>query len=119
MNSHRSPITFNHISNTKFTNNVAISSGGAIYSQYMTVSSKGNSHIEFNNNTATRGGAIYISYNFISFEGFSATVFSNNIAKDYGGAITAGEESDIIFCNYSTVTFTHNNAPFGETVLLW
>ena len=116
MNSYGSPITFKHISNTIFTNNFAISNGGAIYSQYMTISSKGNSHIEFNNNTATRGGAIYIINNFISFEGFSATVFSNNIAKDYGGAITAEEESDIIFCNNSTVTFTHNNAPFGETV---
>ena len=81
----------------------------------MTVSSKGNSHIEFNNNAATRGGAIYIIGNFISFEGFSTTVFSNNIAKDYGGAI-AEHRSQIIFCNNSTVTFTHNNAPFGETV---
>ena len=114
MNSYGSPITFKHISNTIFTNNFAISSGGAIYSQYITVSFKGNSHIEFNNNTAIRGGAIYIIDTFISFEGFSATVFSNNIAKDYGGAITSEEESEIIFCNNSTVTFTHNNAPFGE-----
>ena len=116
MNSVRSPITFKHISSTKFTNNVATRIGGAIYSHYMTVSSKGNSNVEFNNNTATRGGAIYIIDNFISFEGFSATVFSNNIAKDYGGGITAEDESEIIFCNKSTVTFTHNNAPFGETV---
>ena len=114
MRSYSSPITFKHTSNTKFTNNVAINRGGAIYS-HTTVSSKGNSHVEFNNNAATRGGAIYVIDNFISFEEFSATVFSNNIAKDYGGAITA-EESEIIFCNNSTVTFTHNNAPFGETV---
>ena len=110
-----SPITFNHISNTKFTNNVATSNGGAIYSSYINVSSKGNSHVEFNNNTATRGGAICIYDNFISFEGFSTTVFSNNIAKDYGGAITAEDKSEIIFCNNSTVKFTHNNALFGET----
>ena len=115
MNSYRSPIIFKHISNTKFTNNVAISSGGAIYSRDITVSSKGNSHIEFNNNAATRGGAIYIIDNIISFEGFSATMFSNNIAKDYGGAI-AEDISKIIFCNNSAVTFTHNNAPFGEAV---
>ena len=113
--SYSSPIIFKHISNTKFTNNVAKSNGGAIYSHDNTVSSKGNSHVEFNNNAATRGGAIYIIDNFISFEGFSATVFSNNIAKDYGGAI-AQDISEIIFCNNSTVTFTHNNASFGETV---
>ena len=116
MSSERSPITFKHISNTKFTNNFAIRDGGAIYSNDITVSSKGNSHIEFNNNVATRGGAIYIIDNFISFEGFSTTVFSNNIAKDYGGAITVEEESEIIFHNNSTVTFTHNNTLFGDTV---
>ena len=116
MNSAGSTIIFKHISNTKFTKNVATSNGGAIYSIDMIVSSKGNSHIEFNNNTATRGGAIYIIDNFISFEGFSTTVFSNNIAKDYGGAITIEEESEIIFCNNSTLIFTHNNALFGEAV---
>ena len=42
-------------------------------------------------------------------------MFSNNIAKEYGGAI-AEDISEIIFCNNSTVTFTNNNAPFGETV---
>ena len=113
--SYRSPITFKHISNTKFTNNVAISNGGAIYSRKITVSSKGNSHVEFNNNTATRGGAIYITDNFISFEESILIMFINNIAKDYGGAI-AEDIPEIIFCNNSTITFTHNNAPFGETV---
>ena len=115
MNSFSSPITFKHISKIKFTNNVAINGGGAIHSRYP-VSSKGNSHIEFSNNTATIGGAIHIFETFISFEGFSATVFSNNIAKDYGGAILADYTSEIIFCNNSTVTFTHNNAPFSEAV---
>ena len=46
---------------------------------------------------------------------FLLQVFSNNIGKDYGGAITE-EISEIIFWNNSTVTFSHNNAPFGETV---
>ena len=109
-------ISFEDNSTTEFTNNYAIYDGGAIWSYKITVSSKNISHIEFNNNTATRGGAIYIIDSFISFEGFSATVFSNNIAKDDGGAIAEDEYSQIMFCDNSTVQFTHNNAPFGETV---
>ena len=113
----RTSITFNHISNTKFTYNITtISNEGATYSSDTDVSSTGDSQTEFDNYAATRGGAIYIIESFISFEGFSATVFSNNIAKDYGGAITAEQESEIIFCNNSTVRFTHNNAAFGETI---
>ena len=112
-----SSISFKDISDTKFNNNVAISNGGAIHSTGTPISSKGNSHIKFNNNAATRGGAIYsIDNNFISFEGFSTTLFSNNIAKDYGGALLAEDKVEIIFSNNSTVTFTNNNAPVGETV---
>ena len=116
---YNSSVIFQDNSTTKFTNNTAGDYGGAIYSSNASISSKNNSHIEFNNNVATRGGAIYLhtrSFNFVSFEGFSATVFSNNIAKDYGGTIIAEGGSEIIFCNNSTVKFTHKNAPFGEMV---
>ena len=113
-----SSISFKDNSTTEFTNNTAITYGGAIYSinSYTHISFKGNSHVEFTNNAATSGGAIYIIDKLISFEGVSATVFTNNIAKDYGRAITTEEESEIIFCSSSTITFTHNNAPFSETV---
>ena len=109
-------MSFKDVSNAKFNNNVAISNGGAILSTDTPISSKNNSHIQFNSNGATRGGAIYSIDNFISFEGFSATVFSNNIAKDCGGALLAEDKVEIIFRNNSTVTFTNNSAPVGETI---
>ena len=111
-----SPISFENISNTRFNNNVAEGDGGAIYAVHMPVSFQGNSHIEFNSNVASIGGAVYSINNSISFGGFSATVFSNNIAKDYGGTIAAKDKSGIIFCNNSTIIFTHNKAPTGEAV---
>ena len=114
--SENGPISFENISNTKFNNNVAKGEGGAIYSVYMLVSFKGNSHIEFNSNAALTGGAIYSIDNSISYGGYSAVMFNNNSAKDYSGAVTAVDISEIIFCDNSTITFTHNNAPFGETV---
>ena len=52
-----------------------MSNGGAIYSNNITVSSLGNCHVKFYNNTAKIGGAIHIIDTFISFEGFSATGF--------------------------------------------
>ena len=117
-----SSICFGNISNTKFNSNIAKDDGGAIYiyldsyRSYPHIQFSNNSHIEFNNNAATRGGAIYSISSFISFEGFSATVFSNNIATVYVGAIIAEDESEITFYDNSTVTFTHNSAPFSEIV---
>ena len=120
ISSYQGSISFEQNSVTKFTNNTAATKGGAIFSidKYAEcISSKGNAHIEFNNNAATEsGGAIYSNDNFISFEGLSTTVFSNNIAKICGGALIVVGESEIIFSNNSTVTFTHNSAPVGETV---
>ena len=138
-------ITFKENSTAKFANNFARGNGGAIFSKLpiidltngavlydnikgsfistiISISFEGNSTTEFANNFARcSGGAVYTNNIFISFEGFSDTVFSNNTAKDYGGALyTVAEyneyKSAIIYRNISTVTFTHNSAPVGETV---
>ena len=138
-------ISFKKNCNTKFFSNVAKNVGGAIYSLDRTISFKRNSCTKFIDNVAKSGGGIFSYNNFISFEescttkfhhnnanqgaaifldtnsylsfvGLSSTVFSKNFAKEYGGAIAAGIESHIIFSDHSTIIFTHNNAPFGETV---
>ena len=121
-------IHFKEDSITEFTNNTAKFYGGAIFTDVIynpfyveenCISFEGNSTTEFFNNFAGgNGGAIYTDNIFISFEEFSNAVFSSNTAKDYGGALytVAEYNSTIIFRNNSTVTFTHNSAPIGETV---
>ena len=110
------PISFQRNSYSKFIDNVA-KSGGGIFSYNSFISFEEYSTTTFHHNNANRGAAIFSDSNsYLSFTGFSSIMFNNNFAKEYGGAIAAGYKSRIIFSDNSTIEFTYNNAPFGETI---
>lgn len=110
----------NMISGTVFEDNVAVTSGGAIYAQTSSVitlgigtrfernqASKGgavyassSSRIDINNaafskNNATYGGALYVASGSLTVQGNSneGSTFNNNTASLYGGALYASNST--------------------------
>ena len=101
-------ISFKENSSTVFNNNIANNDGGTIFSSSGSyLSFKGSSFTEFNNNTASNGGAL-LSINHILFQENSKTIFNNNVADDDGGAVLT--KNSISFEENCKVTFSNNIA---------
>ncbi|MDR2077472.1 MAG: hypothetical protein LBP39_00730, partial [Rickettsiales bacterium] len=79
------------LNNTDFSNNTAVSYGGAIYSRgdgnvaNNTLTLEGKTTFTGNKSTKGRGGAIYTWYSDLTFNGEAK--FENNSSYDNGGAI--------------------------------
>ena len=64
---------------------------------------KGDSSIQFNNNTAKSGGALCIETNStLTIKENSFVIFNSNEADDLGGAIHLTKNSDVLFIRNSS-----------------
>jgi predicted outer membrane repeat protein len=120
-----SAIKFNN-SRVNFTDNKAISDGGAICNYRRSEILFSSSVVNFTNNISDNGGAIYsnegskIVFNEseITFNGNINMTRVISIRGDRGGAIFAGIGTTID-CNRSRVNFKYNRGLFGGAVCTW
>ena len=93
----------------EFLNNTA-ENGGAISILISTLWKRGTVSMMFIGNIAQNGGAISIVNSKIVFSNHSITKFINNKALDNGGAIHLKNNFIATFHGNSSITFTHNTA---------
>ncbi len=102
------------VQNSRFTNNVAILNGGAVYHEAITVPHF--SSVTFTGNSARNGGAYSVAAGATNCFTFDKVTFNNNNATIGGGAIFFLEVIDT--CNYnnlcSNCAFSGNTALFGS-----
>ncbi|MDR0485299.1 MAG: OmpA family protein [Elusimicrobiota bacterium] len=94
-------------SSAVFTNNTAISSGGALFLGRINVQIF-NSQIKFAGNTANSGGAIFMD-NSVFISTNSNIRFDRNTAS-IGGAIALSNKSSMTFTKKSSISFENNYA---------
>jgi len=105
-----------------FINNIA-KDGGAVSILQSTISLAIDSISKFANNTAEgSGGAIHLSDNFTAtFHDGSDIIFSNNTAFGHGGAIysklTSGHDTEMIL-NTTDIHFNNNIAQVGDSIYI-
>ncbi|MDR1952585.1 MAG: hypothetical protein LBQ37_03625 [Elusimicrobiota bacterium] len=106
-------------SNVEFSSNIAVSSGGVIFSQgqeYSSVTMRGG-QLSFLSNKAAAGGAVSIQ-NAASINITNTKVnFSSNSASLYGGALSA-ENGAVFSVSSSSIFFSSNTAQRGGAVYI-
>ncbi len=104
--------------NTVFTSNTASRNGGAVYSQYGSVSINdsrfGGATEDLGNAAGWYGGAIYLGNGFDKDSSISGTDFQNNKAEFEGGAVHMNGNANTLTVTGSN--FTGNSAIMGGAI---
>ena len=113
-----SHITFQGNTTATFKNNTATQSGGVFHCYRMcNISFKQNSETYFIYNKALQGGAIYsLSGTYNKFKGNSRVNFTENTALGYGGAIYSDTNCFSTFSERTRITFDGNKAKGGGAI---
>ena len=106
-----SDITSKRNPNITFSENIA-KLGGAIYTIMSNIIITGTSIVKFTHNIALQdGGALFLDKQFIIIlTGEAEITFSSNTASDYGGAIYSRVDQSVINFNVTNINFYNNHA---------
>ena len=106
-----SDITSTEAPNVTFSFNTA-SLGGAIYIMTSNITIADNSKLKFTHNIALQdGGALFLDKQFrFTLTGDAVITFSLNTASDYGGAIYSRVDQSVINFNVTNISFYNNHA---------
>ena len=115
---HNCNITFKDNSVAEFIENSAVGSGGAIVGGlHSEIIFKGNTTVNFVNNTADNGGVFHIINSVIIFTDSSTILFFNNIAQGKGGVGYFSVSSKVFFEGFTSLRFVNNIAKQSAGVL--